>query len=99
MGGDLKSTRPPSMMNNMAHQTIVTNRTASGGVATMSAFASANDSKTVRTVRSIKRSMNKLEAISQMNWSKKDVPPDYIAAGNLVFNKVHATNEIGRAHV
>jgi hypothetical protein len=59
----------------------------------MSAFASANDAKTVRTVQSIKKSMNKLEALSQMNWSKRDVPADIIAPGSLVFNRVHTTND------
>ncbi len=59
----------------------------------MSAFASANDARTVRTVRSIKRSMNKLEAISQMNWSKRDAPADIIAPGSLVFNKINTTND------
>lgn len=59
----------------------------------MSAFASANDARTVRTVRSIKRSMNKLEAISQMNWSKRDAPADIIAPGSLVFNKINTTSD------
>ena len=35
--------------------------------------------------------MNKLEALSQMNWSKRDVPADVVAPGSLVFNKVHTT--------
>ena len=72
------------------HQTVGTTRTVSG-VATLSAFATANDAKTVRTVQSIKKSMNKLEALSQMNWSKRDVPADIIAPGSLVFNRVHTT--------
>jgi hypothetical protein len=52
MGGDIRSTRPPSIAG-FPHnqQTIATTRTVSGGgIATMSAFASANDAKTVRTV-------------------------------------------------
>jgi hypothetical protein len=35
--------------------------------------------------------MNKLEALSQMNWSKRDVPADIIAPGSLVFNRVQTT--------
>jgi hypothetical protein len=56
-----------------------------------SAYASANEAKTVRTVQSIRKSMNKLEAISQMNWSKRDVPADILAPGSTVFNRVHTT--------
>jgi len=35
--------------------------------------------------------MNKLEAISQMNWSKRDAPADLVAPGSLVFNRVQTT--------
>jgi len=85
----LRSTRPPSIGGNQ-FQSLGTTRTA-GNIATSSAFASANDAKTVRTVQSIRKSMNKLEAISQMNWSKRDAPADLVAPGSLVFNRVQTT--------
>jgi hypothetical protein len=60
-------------------------------VTSNSAFASANDAKTVKTVQSINKSMNKLEALSQMNWSKRDANPEAITGGHLVFKRVQTT--------
>lgn len=35
--------------------------------------------------------MAKLDNISQMNWSKRDVNLEYVATGNQVFNRVQTT--------
>lgn len=37
--------------------------------------------------------MNKLEQISQMNWSKRDQKIEAIASGNQSFNRVSVTND------
>ena len=72
-------------------QNAPTNRTyASGGMHSVLA-ACDTDKKATLKIKSINKSLGKLDQISQLNWSKKDFRVEAVATGNQVFNRVHTT--------
>ena len=79
----------------MRQQALTTVRTVSNlASATVNSALGLHtvDKKSSATyMKSINKSMAKLEQISQMNWSKKDQNLDVLATGNQVFNKVQTT--------
>jgi hypothetical protein len=42
----------------------------------------------MKTINTINKSMAKLEHISQLNWSKRDLNMNHVATGNTVFKSV-----------
>lgn len=79
----------------MRQQALTTVRTvsnlASATVNSALGLHSVDKKSSATYMKSINKSMAKLEQISQMNWSKKDQNLDVLATGNQVFNKVQTT--------
>ena len=46
------------------------------------------DKKSTQKLRTINKSLAKLDQISQLNWSKKDLNLDALTINNQVFNRV-----------
>ena len=67
------------MMKGPRTYATATLKSAIAGIGNMSSIDDNNQSK---NLKSINKNLNKLDQISQMNWSKKDFKIEAVATGN-----------------